>query len=70
MERAGVKIGIVGYTDEQVPLRQPPAFSRGLNYTGNSTVQPGEHERLPVQGMAWVVVGLGKLAYPRHAAAP
>lgn len=30
---AGVKIGILGYTDPLVPLRQPPSLSKGIVYT-------------------------------------
>ncbi len=33
-EVGGVKVGIVGYTDPDVPTRQPPAYSHGLSYTG------------------------------------
>ncbi len=33
-EVGGVKVGIIGYTDPDVPERQPPAYSRGLSYTG------------------------------------
>lgn len=38
-EVAGVKVGIVGFTDPDVPRRQPPAYSEGLVYEG--------HEELP-----------------------
>ena len=30
---AGIKIGFVGYTDPLVPLRQSPAYSKGIIYT-------------------------------------
>lgn len=30
----GVKIGVVGFTDPDVPRRQPPAYSEGLTYEG------------------------------------
>jgi len=30
---AGIKIGFVGYTDPLVPIRQSPAYSRGIIYT-------------------------------------
>lgn len=30
---AGVKIGFLGYTDPMVPLRQSPAYSKGIIYT-------------------------------------
>ncbi len=37
---AGIKIGFVGYTDPLVPVRQSPAYSKGIVYT-----EP--HENLP-----------------------
>ncbi len=33
MNKLGVKIGFLGYTDHLVPRRQPPALSRGLAYS-------------------------------------
>lgn len=33
-EVGGVRVGIVGYTDPDVPFRQPPAYSKGLSYSG------------------------------------
>ncbi len=33
-EVGGVRIGVVGYTDPDVPKRQPPAYSTGLAYDG------------------------------------
>lgn len=33
-EVGGVRVGIVGYTDPDVPFRQPPAYSKGLKYSG------------------------------------
>lgn len=33
-EVAGVRVAVVGYTDPDVPLRQPPAYSRGITYDG------------------------------------
>ncbi len=33
-EVGGVKIGVIGYTDPDVPFRQPPAYSEGLRYEG------------------------------------
>ncbi|RAL22276.1 bifunctional metallophosphatase/5'-nucleotidase [Lujinxingia litoralis] len=29
-----VKVAVIGYTDPDVPFRQPPAYSRGLSYQG------------------------------------
>ncbi|NLE46940.1 MAG: bifunctional metallophosphatase/5'-nucleotidase [Sandaracinaceae bacterium] len=33
-EIGGVKVGFIGYTDPDVPRRQPPSFSEGLRYGG------------------------------------
>jgi len=30
----GVRVAVIGYTDPDVPLRQPPAYSRGITYDG------------------------------------
>jgi len=30
---AGIKIGFLGYTDHNIPKRQPPAFSKGIHFT-------------------------------------
>jgi len=30
---AGIKIGFIGYTDPNIPKRQPPAFSKGIQFT-------------------------------------
>lgn len=38
-ERNGIRIAIVGYTDPDVPLRQPPGFSAGLAYLGADILQ-------------------------------
>lgn len=37
-ERQGVTIGFVGFTDPDVPLRQPPSYSQGLRYDDHSTL--------------------------------
>lgn len=37
-ERQGVKIGFVGFTDPDVPFRQPPSYSEGLRYDDDSTL--------------------------------
>lgn len=33
-EVGGVRVGVIGYTDPDVPRRQPPAYSKGLTYDG------------------------------------
>lgn len=37
-EKQGVKIGFVGFTDPDVPFRQPPSYSEGLRYDDHSTL--------------------------------
>ena len=36
----GIRIAIIGYTDPDVPTRQPPNFSAGLIYEGSEVLQP------------------------------
>ncbi|MFN3653361.1 MAG: bifunctional metallophosphatase/5'-nucleotidase [Armatimonadota bacterium] len=36
----GVRIAVIGYTDPDVPLRQPPTYSAGLRYTGAEELPP------------------------------
>lgn len=36
----GIKLGILGFTDPDVPVRQPPSFSYGLIYEGDEVLQP------------------------------
>ena len=33
-EIGGVRVAVIGYTDPDIPERQPPAYSEGLSYTG------------------------------------
>lgn len=37
---AGLKIAIIGFTDPDVPLRQPPSFSDGIIYQESDILQP------------------------------
>lgn len=36
----GVTIGVVGFTDPDVPKRQPPDYSKGLRYVSSEVLQP------------------------------
>ena len=36
----GIKIGIIGFTDPDVPQRQPPSYSKGIIYRGKEILQP------------------------------
>lgn len=39
-EVGGVRIGIIGFTDPDVPERQPPSYSRGLTFDGADVLPP------------------------------
>lgn len=39
-EIGGIRFGFVGVTDPDVPRRQPPAYSRGLRYLEQSSIEP------------------------------
>ncbi len=39
-EVGGVRIGVIGYTDPDVPERQPPSYSKGLSYDGVEVLPP------------------------------
>ena len=51
----GVKVAVVGYTDPDVPRRQPPGYSRGLRYDGPEAA-PGAGARGARAGGADVVL--------------
>jgi S-sulfosulfanyl-L-cysteine sulfohydrolase len=36
----GIRVAIIGYTDPDVPTRQPPGFSKGFIYKGSEVLQP------------------------------
>lgn len=36
----GVRIGVIGFTDPDVPERQPPSYSKGLAYDGAEVLPP------------------------------
>ncbi|QDT16675.1 bifunctional metallophosphatase/5'-nucleotidase [Alienimonas californiensis] len=36
----GVRVGLIGFTDPDVPTRQPPYMSRGLSFRGEEVLQP------------------------------
>ncbi len=39
-EVGGVRIGVVGFTDPDVPERQPPSYSEGLTFDRSDVLQP------------------------------
>ncbi|MCL5744734.1 MAG: metallophosphoesterase, partial [Acidobacteria bacterium] len=36
----GVRVGVIGFTDPDVPRRQPPGYSSGLTFKGAEVLQP------------------------------
>ena len=36
----GVRVAIIGFTDPDVPRRQPPSYSKGLRFEGEDVLQP------------------------------
>ena len=65
-EVAGVRVAVVGYTDPDVPRRQPPAYSRGLRYDGPEELPALVREVREARGADVVLlmshVGLAKAA--------
>lgn len=59
----GVRIGFVGFTDPDVPLRQPPSYSEGLRYDDHETLN-SYAEQLRKDGAEVVIlvshIGLSK----------
>jgi sulfur-oxidizing protein SoxB len=39
-DMGGVRIGVVGFTDPDVPERQPPSYSKGLTFDRSEVLQP------------------------------
>ncbi|HRO49098.1 MAG TPA: bifunctional metallophosphatase/5'-nucleotidase [Hyphomicrobium sp.] len=39
-ERNGVRIGLIGFTEPDIPTRQPPHMSEGLSFRGTEVLQP------------------------------
>ncbi|WP_406695628.1 bifunctional metallophosphatase/5'-nucleotidase [Singulisphaera sp. Ch08] len=39
-EVGGVRIGVLGFTDPDVPERQPPSYSKGLSFDGDEVLPP------------------------------
>lgn len=62
-EVSGIRVGIVGFTDPDVPFRQPPAYSVGLTYTGAEEL-PAVIEQVREAGAEVVIllshIGLSK----------
>ena len=63
-EVGGVRIGVIGYTDPDVPERQPPSYSKGLSYEGVE-VLPARIEELRRKEKVDVVVLLTHVGLPK-----
>jgi sulfur-oxidizing protein SoxB len=60
----GIRIAIIGYTDPDVPTRQPPNFSTGFIYKGREVLQPLIDE-IRGKNQADVVVLLTHIGLPK-----
>ena len=63
-EVGGVRIGVIGFTDPDVPERQPPSYSKGLAYDGADVLPPLSDE-LRRNEKAEVVVLLTHVGLPK-----
>jgi len=36
----GIRVGVIGFTDPDIPTRQPPYLSEGLSFKGTEVIQP------------------------------
>lgn len=64
IEKKGLKLAFIGFTDPDVPHRQPPTFSKGFSYKGAEILQPlidNLREKQHVDGVFLVThIGLPK----------
>ncbi|OYZ19563.1 MAG: bifunctional metallophosphatase/5'-nucleotidase [Bdellovibrio sp. 28-41-41] len=60
----GIKIAIIGFTDPDVPTRQPPTYSKGFIYKGAEIIQPIVDE-IRSQKKADVVILLSHIGLPK-----
>lgn len=52
----GVKIGFIGFTEPDIPVRQPPYMSEGLKFPGTEVLQPLIDELREVKKVDMVVI--------------
>lgn len=55
-ERNGVRLGVIGFTEPDIPTRQPPHMSEGLFFRGAEVLQPLVDELRGRQGVEVVVL--------------
>jgi 2',3'-cyclic-nucleotide 2'-phosphodiesterase (5'-nucleotidase family) len=60
----GIRLGILGFTDPDVPVRQPPSFSYGFKYLGDEVLQ-GYIDELKKIKKVDVVVLLTHIGLPK-----
>ncbi len=66
-EAAGLKIALIGFTDPDVPLRQPPSFSEGILYDESDILQPLV-DKARKTGQADLVVLMTHIGLPKAVA--
>ena len=60
----GIKIGVLGYTDPDIPTRQPPFMSTGLTFKNSSVLQPFIKE-LKTKEQVDIVILLTHIGLPK-----
>lgn len=66
-QAAGLKIALIGFTDPDVPLRQPPSFSAGIRYEETGILQPLVDE-VRKTGRADLVILMTHIGLPKAVA--
>jgi sulfur-oxidizing protein SoxB len=61
---AGLKVALIGFTDPDVPMRQPPSFSKGIHYEETDILQPLVDEARK-EGQADLVVLMTHIGLPK-----
>lgn len=66
-EHQGAKVAVIGYTDPDIPTRQPPSYSEGLSYKDHKILQPlideVRHEKQADVVLLLTHIGLSKAVY-------
>ena len=64
----GLRIGIIGYTDPLVPIRQSPEYSRGIIFTEPEATLPGYIQTLKNEKGCQLVILAGHLGFSQEIA--
>lgn len=67
VERAGLKIGIIGIASNIVDKGMPPSYSKGLRFSLGNTELPAHIERLRTQDRVDLIVVLSHLGFAQDA---